>query len=119
CSPAAASLLVRLHFLCHVTPPTGIYSLSLHDALPISVAPGLQIVHDQLVVLKTDDAPAARVPRRRVERAAEDGRTHQDLAERQRSEEHTSELQSLTNIVCRLLLEKKKNHNPLHPHRAH
>src|SRR5258706_8577829 len=28
-----------------------------------------------------------------------------------RSEEHTSELQSLTNIVCRLLLEKKKNYN--------
>src|SRR5437016_10270850 len=30
---------------------------------------------------------------------------------RQRSEEHTSELQSLTNLVCRLLLEKKKNKN--------
>src|SRR5258706_8756385 len=29
-----------------------------------------------------------------------------------RSEEHTSELQSLTNLVCRLLLEKKKNYNP-------
>src|SRR5438046_3472225 len=33
-----------------------------------------------------------------------------------RSEEHTSELQSLTNLVCRLLLEKKKNHKP---HRQH
>src|SRR5258706_10545232 len=32
-------------------------------------------------------------------------------ASRSRSEEHTSELQSLTNIVCRLLLEKKKNDN--------
>src|SRR2546425_2950593 len=32
-----------------------------------------------------------------------------------RSEEHTSELQSLAYLVCRLLLEKKKNHNP-HPH---
>src|SRR5258706_10574641 len=30
----------------------------------------------------------------------------------QRSEEHTSELQSLTNLVCRLLLEKKKQHQP-------
>ena len=29
-----------------------------------------------------------------------------------RSEEHTSELQSRTNLVCRLLLEKKKNHHP-------
>src|SRR5437016_11613975 len=37
-----------------------------------------------------------------------------------RSEEHTSELQSLTNLVCRLLLEKKKTttNNNLHPHRA-
>src|SRR5258706_9076470 len=32
-----------------------------------------------------------------------------------RSEEHTSELQSLTNLVCRLLLEKKKNQNRLPP----
>src|SRR5258706_4014980 len=32
----------------------------------------------------------------------------------ERSEEHTSELQSLTNLVCRLLLEKKKNSNSLH-----
>src|SRR2546430_7444265 len=31
-----------------------------------------------------------------------------------RSEEHTSELQSQSNLVCRLLLEKKKNHFPLH-----
>src|SRR5438093_4955931 len=33
-----------------------------------------------------------------------------------RSEEHTSELQSLTNLVCRLLLEKKKNNNKNHKH---
>src|ERR1019366_3167165 len=32
-----------------------------------------------------------------------------------RSEEHTSELQSLTNLVCRLLLEKKKTHSKSHP----
>ena len=35
-----------------------------------------------------------------------------DLA---RSEEHTSELQSLTNLVCRLLLEKKKSYSHTHP----
>src|SRR5258706_11436246 len=34
---------------------------------------------------------------------------------RKRSEEHTSELQSLTNLVCRLLLEKKKNKQHQHP----
>src|SRR5438046_4608611 len=33
------------------------------------------------------------------------------VSQRKRSEEHTSELQSLTNLVCRLLLEKKKNKN--------
>src|SRR5258706_10649368 len=38
------------------------------------------------------------------------GRAHRSCS---RSEEHTSELQSLTNIVCRLLLEKKKNPNNL------
>src|SRR5258706_12182187 len=35
-----------------------------------------------------------------------------------RSEEHTSELQSLTNLVCRLLLEKKKTHVQLFLHRG-
>src|SRR5438093_9238209 len=37
-----------------------------------------------------------------------------DVTDNPRSEEHTSELQSLTNLVCRLLLEKKKNKNQLH-----
>src|SRR5690349_24209679 len=36
-------------------------------------------------------------------------------AARARSEEHTSELQSRRDLVCRLLLEKKKNNNYLHP----
>src|SRR2546430_12282090 len=35
-----------------------------------------------------------------------------------RSEEHTSELQSQSNLVCRLLLEKKKEHTPSHSHRV-
>src|SRR5947199_5986421 len=36
-----------------------------------------------------------------------------------RSEEHTSELQSLRHLVCRLLLEKKKDHRPPEPTRSH
>src|SRR5256885_7348800 len=36
-----------------------------------------------------------------------------------RSEEHTSELQSPCNLVCRLLLEKKKHHHVCHLHRQH
>src|SRR5256885_12227619 len=38
---------------------------------------------------------------------------HQTFVGVERSEEHTSELQSPCNLVCRLLLEKKKNHTPM------
>src|SRR5258706_2320952 len=41
---------------------------------------------------------------------------HSAADRHERSEEHTSELQSLTNLVCRLLLEKKKNENDLTMH---
>src|SRR5262249_59457839 len=44
-------------------------------------------------------------------RGARPARPPARLAGGMRSEEHTSELQSLTNLVCRLLLEKKKTHN--------
>src|SRR5258706_11243106 len=73
-------------FFFNDTATTEIYTLSLHDALPISTQAHLRC--------KASSAcwwwPAAA---RRT---------------RWRSEEHTSELQSLTNLVCRLLLEKKK-----------
>src|SRR5438093_10209701 len=53
--------------------------------------------------------------RRRVDQPVEQDPRGRGLAgcgaERRRSEEHTSELQSLTNLVCRLLLEKKKKNN--------
>src|SRR5262249_62423668 len=65
--------------------PTEIYTLSLHDALPIS-----------------------RHPARAGAQGNGDER-HREHGGERRSEEHTSELQSLTNLVCRLLLEKKKN----------
>src|SRR5437899_3733200 len=69
---------------------TEIYTLSLHDALPISLSSELW-GNDRLVA----DS------RRHVERVLG---TLGDA----RSEEHTSELQSLRHLVCRLLLEKKK-----------
>src|SRR5690625_6082709 len=71
---------------------TGIYTLSLHDALPISPA-------GRRFPLRDGPArPGARpVPGRRRSRRAD----------RPRSEEHTSELQSRGQLVCRLLLEKK------------
>src|SRR5690606_41825026 len=94
-------------------PPTEIYTLSLHDALPISYSPtmsGYQIEAD-LALLPTRRLCAlltfvqARVVSRPIP-------GHKQILEFGviycRSEEHTSELQSRENLVCRLLLEKKK-----------
>src|SRR5580658_11302718 len=75
-------------FFFNDTATTEIYTLSLHDALPICV-PG---------------APALRLCLGRAGRAAQRHPRHPGG----RSEEHTSELQSPCNLVCRLLLEKKK-----------
>src|SRR2546427_6015189 len=51
----------------------------------------------------------------RINRGAEDaGLLIEESADRFRSEEHTSELQSQSNLVCRLLLEKKKNSRSSH-----
>src|SRR5580698_11550721 len=68
-------------FFFNDTATTEIYTLSLHDALPTSEAPAV---------------PGGPRPWPRCSTPS-------------RSEEHTSELQSHVNLVCRLLLEKKKN----------
>src|SRR2546430_16793979 len=73
-------------FFFNDTATTEIYTLSLHDALPISRDGG-------------------RLPAGRRRRGADSGGALSCL----RSEEHTSELQSQSNLVCRLLLEKKKS----------
>src|SRR5438132_9116513 len=75
------------YFFFNDTATTEIYTLSLHDALPIS-APGR--CHRR--------APIAR----------ETGSAVSPGMGADRSEEHTSELQSHSDLVCRLLLEKKK-----------
>src|SRR2546430_14682472 len=91
-------------FFFNDTATTEIYTLSLHDALPIweeiqhciDRAKGdIALVGD--AVIKEAAAVVQRV------KAAANVR-----AMRNRSEEHTSELQSQSNLVCRLLLEKKK-----------
>src|SRR5438067_9081477 len=83
-----------IFFFFNDTATTEIYTLSLHDALPIYC---LKVGPDQLLV-RLDPREHAR-PRA--------GRNDDVL----RSEEHTSELQSRFDLVCRLLLEKKKNDN--------
>src|SRR2546428_10196047 len=92
-------------FFFNDTATTEIYTLSLHDALPIS-GRGRR------------GRPRRR---RRVRRARRRGGGRRALPPRRaaaqprpqpgrrRSEEHTSELQSRSDLVCRLLLEKKKN----------
>src|SRR5690606_41919698 len=92
-----------LTLLCPTArPPPDTYTLSLHDALPIFL----------------DAAPAVdlgQVLGDGREQGDDVGRVHRPVcgardvvADEDRSEEHTSELQSRENLVCRLLLEKKK-----------
>src|SRR5690348_17403014 len=98
---------------------TVIYTLSLHDALPISAkAPrgGAQKNRGRLTVvtaLSADEVRERSVAsfRRRTQRLkghAADEPKEKLVREVTRSEEHTSELQSPVHLVCRLLLEKKK-----------
>src|SRR5258706_2886145 len=84
-------VLTSFFFFFNDTATTEIYTLSLHDALPISW---------RLVV------PWMRVSAQRCSQRSRYACASSRLSKR--SEEHTSELQSLTNLVCRLLLEKKK-----------
>src|SRR5262249_61812037 len=99
------SCCTRIFFSFDDPASTAIYTLSLHDALPICARGGE--VEARAVLFRERDGAAVIVAR-------ELGLAQVVEADRQvegevgRSEEHTSELQSLTNLVCRLLLEKKK-----------
>src|SRR5205085_12156993 len=84
------------------TPPTEIYTLSLHDALPISGR--LRAIPARLREAHLAARFAEMALRRGHLRAQRRGLRQPGS----RSEEHTSELQSQSNLVCRLLLEKKK-----------
>src|SRR5258708_31732924 len=74
-------------FFFNDTATTEIYTLSLHDALPIYVSEAGGEEHGEELIF-----------------------TNCLVQRRDRSEEHTSELQSPDHLVCRLLLEKKKQH---------
>src|SRR5262249_60889710 len=100
-SSPAPLLLLALSYLFFFNDPatTEIYTLSLHDALPICLVAFLE---------------QARAAGQRITPTTLVGRALARVVGVMRSEEHTSELQSLTNLVCRLLLEKKKQHSD-HP----
>src|SRR5260370_18305680 len=83
----------RMYFFFNDTATTEIYTLSLHDALPISydvARPSRPVEAGGAAMSGLGPAPYLDV----------------------RSEEHTSELQSHLNLVCRLLLEKKNKTTP-------
>src|SRR5436309_7603070 len=83
-------MLLLFFFFFNDTATTEIYTLSLHDALPISDSDSVERASAaRVAAIRTVDV--TRLPGRYT-----------------RSEEHTSELQSRENLVCRLLLEKKK-----------
>src|SRR2546430_10996124 len=86
--------LLFLFFFFNDTATTEIYTLSLHDALPTYQEYALQVDGDGAVpgILG-------------------------EVLDRRRSEEHTSELQSQSNLVCRLLLEKKTEIHPQYGNR--
>src|SRR5207253_10563157 len=107
------SYFLLLCFFLTVPPPTQISTLSLHDALPIS---GLFTVHPSL--FEPSLCPPGKEACFCEQIAPYDLRNggpqawetaKQGYADVVRSEEHTSELQSRGHLVCRLLLEKKKN----------
>src|SRR5438876_6643998 len=96
---------MRCFFFFNDTPTTETYTLSLHDALPICkpvaasflpVAISLALTHPsamRCVCFSSSESSSA---------------FSTEVGRRERSEEHTSELQSPVHLVCRLLLEKKK-----------
>src|SRR5436305_9324206 len=97
-----SSIIIRhillFFFFFNDTATTEIYTLSLHDALPILFSQHLDPVKP--------GAFTGRILAEAVKSAGED-----------RSEEHTSELQSRPHLVCRLLLEKKKKYKLKNRHR--
>src|SRR5690554_7260700 len=94
-------------FFFNDPPPTEIYTLSLHDALPIWC--------------QAEGPATFRGPGLQGEGVSSGARScptpEASGAPGSRSEEHTSELQSRPHLVCRLLLEKKKKTHTTHDHR--
>src|SRR5256885_5552433 len=105
-----ATFIISVFFFFNDTATTEIYTLSLHDALPIWTGS-----------IPTPSSSSLPSPRCRWS-ASSSGNGGRSIrwwrcaSSATRSEEHTSELQSPCNLVCRLLLEKKNTSELLSPH---
>src|SRR5687768_17971473 len=97
----ARTTLTYLFFSFNDTATTEIYTLSLHDALPIlSLTAPTSSPHPAIALILVFPTTEQYEKRKAIEDAS--------YQSPNRSEEHTSELQSRLHLVCRLLLEKKK-----------
>src|SRR5690606_41926522 len=103
CPPAVPCLVTD-------TAPTEIYTLSLHDALPILHVLMASWIRKSLTVQLSNNQLKhnSKMPRKHMCASSAFFIFRVAVHKFPRSEEHTSELQSRENLVCRLLLEKKK-----------
>src|SRR5690606_41974947 len=107
CTSARSRRLRPLFFFLNHPATTEIHTLSLHDALPIFSFPHIRVLKRSKAVKIRD-----RVILENMLKSSQCQSVHSESIELVlRSEEHTSELQSRENLVCRLLLEKKKTTN--------
>src|SRR5699024_11601395 len=101
-----------LLFFSNGPPPSTIYALSLHDALPIYVKIAANDVSANAIDLTIEGFNNTMAPKDDGSTAAPavpEGLHAVEEGIQDRSEEHTSELQSRFDLVCRLLLEKKND----------
>src|SRR5207302_8311523 len=99
--------MIFCNFLFNATPSPAFYTLSLHDALPIYFfATSAKLAPPRNAT--TSDSASSNARALATESGFGTMTTWRNEMAAGRSEEHTSELQSRENLVCRLLLEKKK-----------
>src|SRR3712207_7484148 len=113
CDTVVSIPTVHFIFFFNDTATTEIYTLSLHDALPIWPLPQAdRRTSSRRAARRPPSAPGALRSRSRPPPASRPPRERSP-----RSEEHTSELQSRQYLVCRLLLEKKNKQIKFRQHR--
>src|SRR2546430_7955015 len=100
-------MLYLFLFFFNDTATTEIYTLSLHDALPI--------LENDLIAAPETHVETKNPYFNLIHEVSFCDRILAEFNVDPRSEEHTSELQSQSNLVCRLLLEKKKNSSLISP----